>query len=1119
MIRSATLLAAKLLPHATGPLHLRRPRLMDRLRAGLERRATVVLAGPGYGKTALLAQFLQESGEDSVWYSLDPSDRDPSVFFRYLVQGIAEHAPEFGERSQGLWETLRCRPQEAERMADVFIGDADESLSGNIVLVLDGVQHLEESEPCVRALRRLVAGLPGAIHLILAGRSLPDLGLKSLAGNGVTLIEGDDLLFTPEETGTLLRETFGLPAREEAVERLHARTRGWVTALQLLRQTARLEASAADLPEALFARTEPEIFDYFSEEVLAAESVVMREFLLGSCPPPAIDPEVCAEVLQGFDVHSLLAELVRRHLFVSALESRGAYYAYDPLFLDFLRRKLRAASGADGTKALDRRYGRAFARRGDFAQALSHFMAAESLKETSDLLQRRGETLLRAGMPGAIREAALFLSTRGARPPMAAALLGEACRLAGDHTAAVGHFEAALAARGEAAGTIKGDARAAALQGLAYSLVKVGEVARAEQTAVKAMAELKDGDPALRARVLNTLAIVRYRQDRAAEAIALWQEALASARAAGDDHLILMIAHNLGLPHAVAGDFRRASECFRILTSEENLRLGPEEGAAYLNLARIATRHGEYARASSLLGDAREIAQKWRLEGLLADVLEEEGNLNRERGDLKTAGECYARARALLTELGLIDLLDGLSGEEAILAARRGNHGEAETLAAEAAKRRRAADDAEGAAHALLALGEVRVRARAAPRAVRALAEAAAFFSSTGRAYHECEARLWLALARHQERDRLRAVAQGLQALEIAARHDYQATVLRVASLDTGFRKLLASLASPPSYLEDAPIGGRPAGVAAPSGTAPSAVVRGDAGVEAATGSAADLTVRLLGPIEVYRDAQRKFPAQARTIRRAIQVFCYLAVAPDHRATRDGLADALWGNARPSVIERNFYPTISILRRVLNHGHNVPKNFIQCERGAYLLNPAYRYDIDLDAFEERVRSARRKVSGQDVAGALADYDAAIALYRGPLMEEEYGDWIEAPRARYESLYLAVLGEAGNLHLECGGAEAGAACFRTLVERDPFDEQASCRLMRALGALGDRGGIDQEFARLRQALADERGAGPQRESRRAYDEALAAVAAPGQEAPAAGQPARRAPRRGADAAMR
>ncbi len=809
MIHPPTPLVARLLPPAIGRLHLRRPRLMDRLRASLAKRVTLVLAGPGYGKTSLLSRFLQESAETSVWYSLDRSDGDPSVFFRYLVEGVARHVPEFGRRSEGLWEGLRFRPEEAERLADIFIGDAEMSLGGRIVLVLDGVQHLEASEPCVRVLRRLVARLPESLHLILAGRSLPDLGSDTpLRKDRATLIEGDDLLFTPEETGTLLRDTFGLPARQETVERLHARTRGWVTALQLLRQTARLEMSTADLPETLFARTESEIFDYFGEAVFASESVEVRDFLLGSCPPPAIEPEVCAEVLHGLDVRSLLAGLVHRHLFVSALESGGTYYVYDPLFLDFLRRKLRSARGAEGARALDLRYGRAFAGRGDFAQALAHFMAAECMKETADVLQRHGEGLLRSGMPGAVREAALFLSARGARPPVAAALLGEACRLAGDHAAATGHFEVALAARGDGSAEIKGAARIAALQGLAYSLMKVGRLALAEATSATALAEIGGENPSLRARVLNTLAIVRHRQQRTREAIALWQEALAHARQAGDEHLILMIAHNLGLPHAASGDFRRASECFRILTNRKNTRLGPEEGAAYLNQARIATVQGRCARASTLLGRAREIARKWRLQGLLADVLEAEGNLCRQRGDLEAAGERYAQARDVLTELGRPDLLDNLSEEEAILVARRGNHGEAETLAAATVERRRAAGDAEGTALALLALGEVRVRARVAPRAARVLAEAAAFFQSTGREFHECMARLWLALARHLERDRHRAVTQALRALEIASRHDYRAPILRVADLDGAFHDLLASLAGAPAFLRQSPVVG-----------------------------------------------------------------------------------------------------------------------------------------------------------------------------------------------------------------------------------------------------------------------------------------------------------------------
>lgn len=809
MTCTATPHVARLLPPAIGRLHLMRPRLMDRLRAGMARRATLVLAGPGYGKTALLARFLQESNQTSVWYSLDGSDRDPSVFFRCLIEGVARHVPEFGRRSEGLWERLRFRPEEAERLADIFVDDAGMSLGRRIVLVLDGVEHLEASEPCVRVLRRLVARLPDTLHLILAGRSLADLGPDSPINEaGVTVIEGDDLLFTPEETGTLLHETFGLPARQETVDRLQARTRGWITALQLLRQTARLETSTDDLPETLFARTESEIFDYFGEEVFSSASAEVRDFLLGSCPPPAIEPEVCEEVLHGMDVRALLSGLVHRHLFVSALENGASYYVYDPLFLDFLRRKLRAARGTEGTKALDLRYGRVFAARGDFAQALAHFMAAESLKETASVLQRHGEALLRAGMPGLVREAALFLSSRGARPPVAAALLGEACRLAGDHSAAAGHFEIALATRGGAAAEIAGDTRIAALQGLAYSLMKVGRLALAEEKAAKALLELGEGKPVLRARLLNTLAIIRLRQRRTPEAIALWQEALDRARQADDEHLIMMIAHNLGLPHAASGDFRRASECFRILTNRTNRRLGPEEGAAYLNQARIATLQGRCARASTLLGQVGEIARKWRLHGLLADALEAEGNLCRQRGDLAAAGERYAQARAVLEELDRPDLLDNLTEEEAILASLRGNHGEAETLAAAAVERRRAAGDAEGVAFALLALGEVRVRARIAPRAARVLAEAAAFFESTGREFNECMARLWLALARHLERDRHHAVTQALRALEIASRHDYREPILRVVALDEGFRDLLASLGAAPGFLRHAPAAG-----------------------------------------------------------------------------------------------------------------------------------------------------------------------------------------------------------------------------------------------------------------------------------------------------------------------
>src|SRR6185436_12157622 len=121
-----------------------------------------------------------------------------------------------------------------------------------------------------------------------------------------------------------------------------------------------------------------------------------------------------------------------------------------------------------------------------------------------------------------------------------------------------------------------------------------------------------------------------------------------------------------------------------------------------VNLARIAILRDAFQEAATLLRDAREIAQKLRLQALAADVLEVEGTLLRETGDYAAARERYERARTLFTELGRPDLLAGLAEEEAILAARAGRDDEARGIVLPVVERGRALGDREGLASALL---------------------------------------------------------------------------------------------------------------------------------------------------------------------------------------------------------------------------------------------------------------------------------------------------------------------------------------------------------------------------------------------------------------------------------
>ena len=239
---------------------------------------------------------------------------------------------------------------------------------------------------------------------------------------------------------------------------------------------------------------------------------------------------------------------------------------------------------------------------------------------------------------------------------------------------------------------------------------------------------------------------------------------------------------------------------------------------------------------------------------------------------------------------------------------------------------------------------------------------------------------------------------------------------------------------------------------------------------------------------------RRRIPASAWTLRKALKILCYLAAARDHRATKDRIADTFWPDGDPDVIEKNFHPTISYLRKALNMSHPVKKNFILFERGAYRLNPQYCYRIDLVEFEEALRRARA-AREDDPEEALRAYERAFALYRGDFLEEEYDEWAQTAAEHYGALLVGGLEEASDLLGEAGRWEHALALAQRLVQRDPFNETASCRVMEACAMMGNRAGAAQEYQRLSGVLEAELKTAPLESTLRAYERAMKGAAKP------------------------
>ncbi len=85
------LLIGKFVPPSSRQGAADRSRLLDLCSGGASKKLTIVDAPAGYGKTTLLASWFEHAEKDGrvvAWLSLEQSEDDPALFWRYVVGAL-----------------------------------------------------------------------------------------------------------------------------------------------------------------------------------------------------------------------------------------------------------------------------------------------------------------------------------------------------------------------------------------------------------------------------------------------------------------------------------------------------------------------------------------------------------------------------------------------------------------------------------------------------------------------------------------------------------------------------------------------------------------------------------------------------------------------------------------------------------------------------------------------------------------------------------------------------------------------------------------------------------------------------------------------------------------------
>lgn len=283
--------------------HVPRPRLLEKL--SVECSLTRIVAPAGYGKSTVVAEWLNQTKRPHVWLVLESSDNSPIHFGKHFLQALSQLFAGLGFHffSTMAYTTPRTLLRSVITLWEELGVLIDrQKMAEPAVLVIDNYQMLQDARihGCVSEILR---NLPPYLRVILISRSEPLLDKECLQTLSHTTLGSRELAFNREETTELLKKSVGHSQNSFNATEINELLLGWVAGLHLLVKQS--EGHKNSVEELLFLKNSDLVTSHLMIETFYSAQPTLQLFMLCTSLFSYFTADLCESLFAG-DLHSLI---------------------------------------------------------------------------------------------------------------------------------------------------------------------------------------------------------------------------------------------------------------------------------------------------------------------------------------------------------------------------------------------------------------------------------------------------------------------------------------------------------------------------------------------------------------------------------------------------------------------------------------------------------------------------------------------------------------------------------------------------------------------------------------------------------------------------------------------